>query len=316
MPYRGRALKRIKGQRKLKAGAPIAKFTMTKNFELSADNAHSSTYMLGIDCSTPFQPIFSVNNNSAQPLGDWNDNDTSLEEPVGLDSDLYSNYNYLVVKGMHATASVSQAPDVAAIAQETLTTGQITLARTSELIDTNAKIPTSADIKQWFGQKTRNFQLGNSNEGVLTKNAYVSNGYSAKKQWNVQANANEDLRVSNVSGSANTSSQKTYMYLIVKPRKDLPADGSAYLKPTNITLKLTYIIQFQDPDKVQSVPLPMSTNKTRKAKARKMQSRYQMYNTQAAAPAIAGLGGLAALMYGARGRRRPRLIHDNYRFVQ
>ena len=313
MPYRGRAIKRIKGQRRLKVGAPTAKFTMTKNFELGKDSAQSSTYILGMDVSTPFNPLFSVEDGSGNVLGDWQDNDSSFVEPVGLSSDLYSHYNTLVVKGCHVSASVSQATDIAKDTTETLGTGQITLLRTAELI---SGVPTSQQIKGYFGQKTRNFQLS-TGQGALTKNAYVSNGYSAKKQFNVNANANEDLKVVNTSGSSNSSTDKTFMYLIVKPRKDLPADGTAYLIPMNITLKLSFIIQFQDPTKTQSVPLPMSSRESKiKQKVRK--SRYGMYyNTQAPAPALAGLLGLGALMAGARGMRpRRRLIHDNYRFVQ
>ncbi len=255
MPYRGRAIKRIKGQMRLKASAPTCKFTMTKNFELASDSAQSSTYILGMDVSTPFNPLFSVEDGSGNVLGDWQDNDSGYTEPVGLASDLYTHYNMLVVKGCHVSASVSQATDVAKEENETLGTGQITLLRTAELI---SGIPTSQDIKQYFGQKTKNFQLS-TGQGALTKNAYVSNGYSAKRQFNVNANANEDLKVVNASGSSNKAENKTYMYLIVKPRKDLPADGSAYLIPMNITLKLSYIVQFQDPTKSQSVPLPMST---------------------------------------------------------
>ena len=126
------------------------------------------------------------------------------------------------------------------------------------MTDIISTIPTSSDIKGFFGQKTRNFQLADGN-GVLTKNAYVSNGYSAKRQWNINANANEDLRVANTSGSSNGAQDKTYMYLIIKPRKDYDADGQQYLKPMYVTLKLSYIIQFQDPDKNQSVPLPISS---------------------------------------------------------
>ena len=64
MPYRGRAIKRFKGQRRLKVGAPTAKFTMTKNFELGKDSSQSSTYILGMDVSTPFNPLFSVEDRS------------------------------------------------------------------------------------------------------------------------------------------------------------------------------------------------------------------------------------------------------------
>lgn len=304
MPYRGRAVKRIRGQRKLKAGAPIAKFTMTKNFQLKANSSTSSVYCLGIDATTPFNPLFDVVDGTNNPLGDWIDNDSNLTEPVGLASDLYTHYNYLVVKGCHVSASVTQGTDITKIEAEKLGTGQVTLAR---MANTISEVPTSADIKEWFGQKTRNFQLS-TGQGELTKNAYVSNGYSAKKQFNVNANANEDLRVTNTSGSSNAATDKTYIYLIIKPRADGIA-SSTYLLPMYVTLKLSYIIQFQDPDKQQSVPLPISTRKTRVKKAKR---RYTT-NTSRANAYLAALGGLTA-MYGAAryGRGRRALMPPNF----
>ena len=69
MPYRPRAIQRIKGQRKLKAGAPTAKFTMTKNFQVKADSSTSSVYALGMDLSTPFSPLFDVLDGTGNPYG-------------------------------------------------------------------------------------------------------------------------------------------------------------------------------------------------------------------------------------------------------
>lgn len=305
MPYRPRAVKRIKGQRKMKAGAPTAKFTMTKNFQLKANSAPSNVYALAIDASTPFQPLFDVSDNNNNPLGDWIDNDASLTEPIGLSSDLYTNYNTLVVKGCHVSVSVTQGTDITKTSAETLGTGQVTLARTTDLI---SAIPTSASIKEWFGQKTRNFQLS-TGQGELTKNAYVSNGYSAKKQFNVNANANEDLKVVNASGSANKATDKTYIYCFIKPRADDPSEDS-YLLPMYVTMRISYIIQFQDPDKYQSVPLPMSTNKTRKVNRRKANAQRNMLKgayglSQLAALAGAGVLGMPAIMAARRyGRGR------------
>ena len=287
MPYRGRAVKRIKGQRKMKAGAPTAKFTMTKNFQLKANSAPSNVYALAVDASTPFQPIFDVMDNNNNPLGDWVDNDASLNEPIGLSSDLYTNYNTLVVKGCHVSVSVTQGTDITKTAAETLGTGQVTLARTADLI---SAIPTTASLKEWFGQKTKNFQLS-TGQGELTKNAYVSNGYSAKKQFNVNANANEDLKVVNASGSSNKATDQTYIYCFIKPRADTPSEDT-YLLPMYVTMRISYIIQFQDPDKYQSVPLPMSTRKTR---AKRKVANRKLHNAATAY----GMSNLMAMLGGA-----------------
>lgn len=312
--YRPRAVKRVPGQRKLKMNAPTVKFTLTKHYELSKGQAHSTVYMKGIKMSTPFQPIFDVDNNSAQPLGNWDPND-EVNEPIGLNSALYTHYNNLVVKSCHVTASVTQAPDVQTESTEVLTTGEITLARTANELDTVAEIPTSKQIKGWFGRKTKNFQLAPAGAiSPLTKSAFVSNGYSAKKQFNANANTKEDLVVVNASGSANQAQDNTYMYVIIKPRKDLVADGTAYLMPMMVTLRISYIVQFQDPDRLQSVPLPISTGSNaagnkKRYNSKQLYRKSDLYNQASAASAA--VAALAALGYGARragGRNRVPLI--------
>jgi len=264
MPYRGRAVRRIRGQRKLKLNAPTVKFTLTKNYEVTNGNAHSSVYMKRIQLASPFGVFHDVNNAAGDSLGTWEANDDA-NVPVGLDANLYANYTTLVVKGAHVSCSVVQAPDIQIPAEgdeskQTQTTGQVTLARTAELID-GTKIPTTAEMKTWFGQKTRNFQLGGNlyTSQALTKNAYVTNGYSAKKQWNSNPNARFDQMLQNGNTDQDVD-DPTHMYVIIKPRKDIDASElPLYLKPMLVTIRVSYIVQFQDPDKLQSVPLPIST---------------------------------------------------------
>lgn len=319
MPYRGRAVKRVKGQRKLKMNAPTAKFTLTKNYEVTNGAAHSSVYMRRIQLASPFGVFHDVNNATGSSLGNWDPND-DVNIPLGLDSELYKNYNYLVVKGSHVTVSVVEAPDVVIPtegdgAKQTQTMGQVTLARTAELID---GIPSTADMKTWFGQKTRNFQLGTNIAGsrVITKNAYVSNGYSAAKQWNANPNAKFDLQVANDVESGTDVDDPTHMYIIIKPRKDLDSSElPLYLKPLYVTVRVSYIIQFQDPTIKQTVPLPISTGsryaRNKKAYAddraeRRAQFRnnYQaFYAMQQFARMMAGVGAAGALPAGMRARR-------------
>lgn len=309
MPYRGRAVKRIRGQRKLKMNAPTVKFTMTKHYELSKGQAHSTVFMKGIKASTPFAPLFDVVNNSNQTLGNWDPNDTT-NEPVGLNSPLYTHYNNLVVKACHVSASITQAPDIDTDETEVLTTGEITIARTANELDTIAGIPTSKQIKDWFGRKTRNFQLAPQGAiSPLTKSAYVSNGYSAKKQFNANPNTKEDLTVTNESGSSNQAQDNTYLYIIVKPRRDLVADGTAYLMPTMCTVKISYIVQFQDPDRLQSVPLPISTGSNASGNKKYIKKYKQNYGYMNQLKAMFGAGALTlpymANLYGVHaGRQR------------
>lgn len=317
MPYRGRAVNRVKGQRKLKMNAPTAKFTITKDFEVTNGSAHSSVYMRRIQLASPFGVFHDVTNSSGSSLGTWEANDET-NIPIGLNSELYKNYNYLVVKGTHVTCSVNEAPDVVIPtsgdgAKMTQTTGQITLARTADLISED-EIPTTATMKTWFGQKTKNFQLGTNIAGsrALTKNAYVSNGYSAGKQWNANPNAKFDLQVQNNADEEQDVDDPTHMYIIIKPRKDLDvSELPLYLKPLYVSVKVSYIIQFQDPTNKQSVPMPMSTGSRYAGNKQRVKrsTRSDIYARQADAGQVLAplLGAMGLLGYGGyrrMGQRR------------
>lgn len=305
--YRGRAVKRVPGQRKLKANAPTVKFTLTKNYEVTNGAAHSNIYAKRIQLASPFGVFQDVKNQAGSNLGNWDPND-DINEPIGLDAAMYNNYNSLVVKSCHVTASVTQAPDVVIPtegdgANQTLSTGQITLARTADLLATPEDL-SSADIKTWFGQKTRNFQL--SKDGALTKNAYVSNGYSARKQFNTGANGRLQLILENNPGPQQDAVDPTNMYVIIKSRKDIDSSElPLYLKPMLVTIKVSYIVQFQDPDKNQVVPLPISTgsyaSRNKKTYQKKKTYTKSDFYSNASAPVIAA-SILAAAGYGMRRR--------------
>ena len=211
MPYRGRVVRRVKGQRKLKPLNPIVKFTFTKTYQVNQGTATDNCYILQIDAATPFAPI-SVKNGQWLPT-------TTDQEPIGLASDLYSHYNHLVVKGCHVSASVVDNVDASSNESENVSLGQLTIVRASADNQVSSSI-TGPELKQYYGQKSRDFTLHSSelNKQSLQKSAYVSNGYSAKKTWNCNPNANDDLRVRNLSGSSNTPNDSTYLNVCVCPR--------------------------------------------------------------------------------------------------
>lgn len=253
MPYRGRAIKKIKGQRRLKSATPTAKFTLTKVFHLQKGQASDNAYVLDIDVSTPFSPITARN-------GQWSSND-AVNEPFGLSSDLYSHYNHLIVKGCKVTVSVKDMPDAQPELGEDLTTGQVSLIRASQANAITGAI-TASQIKTLYGHVTRGFQLSTRQEGagisnnVLTKNAYCSLGYSARKTWNANPLSVDDLRVANVSGSTNKPTDTTHINVVVLPQNDNL--GTLYLQPVQVVVRLEYIISFMEPTRVQTVPLPIS----------------------------------------------------------
>jgi len=313
--YRKRATKRNVYQANFKPQCPIVKASLNKQYELTSGNPHSSLYGLEINASTPFSPLNVVKNTAGDELGTWTAND-SYNEPLGLDSRMYEFYKYVIVKGCHVSATIQYAPDVPDVPQASLTTGQITIARSSDPINP-LTLPTSSSIKQMYGAKTRNFQLPGTvgQPGILTKNAYVSNGYSAKKQFHVSSVANEDLRVENLTGSSNAPHDNTYLYILIKPQRDIPAgELPLYLKPMQVNVKITYILQYIDPTIEQQIPLPLNY----KSGATRRRIRRGGYSAKDAAqdwkffkaimPLMGGYGGVGwaaqranrALGFGAR----------------
>ena len=134
---------------------------------------------------------------------------------------MYTHYNHLVVKGCHVSASVVDNVDASSGEEETISLGQLTIIRSTGPASITST-HTGPELKQLYGQKSRDFTLHASelSKTSLQKSAYVSNGYSAKKTWNTNANANDDLRVANTSGSSNTPNDSTYLNVCVCPRFD------------------------------------------------------------------------------------------------
>lgn len=315
MPYRKRATRRAIGQRQFKARDPIVKASLSKQYEVTANtNATESLYGLQVNASTPFNPIETLKNSGGDELGTWTAND-AYNEPLGIDSRMYEFYKYVTVKGCHISVTVAYAPDLVGTETESLTTGQVTIVRTSDPFAGNL-LPTSSSIKQMYGAKTRNFQLPADSESVLTKNAYVSNGYSAKKQFHTPALANDHLRVLNVTNSFNAPTDPTFLTVLIKPQRDIPAvELPKYLKPMQVNVKITYILQYTDPTVEQQIPLPMNLKhqeKTRpksgykKAQAyQRARQNFQMLRAMQAfmrmVPAAAGAVGGRARMQALRG---------------
>ena len=260
--YRGRAVRKVRQQGNRKAHNPTVKFVLNKSYVVTPTAGQTiSTNMLTINASTPFSPIHQIN-------GDWDANDV-VNEPMGLGSDLYTHYQHLVVKGCHVTASVTDEPDKVAGATETLTKGTIAIARHTGIGSLPYSTFDANQLKTIYGCKQKNFQLSprgsgagtaNVSNNILTKNAKVSNGYSAKKTWNTNANANDDLRVINTSGSANIPNDSTFLSIGVMPQRVSATGITALLQPVLVNVRIVYIIQFQEPSFKQSVPLPMSVS--------------------------------------------------------
>jgi len=263
--YRGRAVKKVRQQGNRKLHNPVVKFILNKSYVVSQTAGQVyPTHMLTINAFSPFQPIHQIS-------GDWDSNDNT-NEPMGLSSDLYQNYQHLVVKGCHVTASVTDEPDEVAESTETLTKGTIAIARHTDIGSIPFSTFNANMLKTMYGVKQKNFQLSPRGSGagtatvsnnILTKNAKVSNGYSAKKTWNTNANANDDLRVANVTGSNNIATDNTFLSIGLMPQRVI-ATPSPLLQPTHVNVRIVYIIQFQEPTFKQTVPAPMNFGSAKK----------------------------------------------------
>lgn len=299
MPYRGRAVKRVKGQRKLKPLNPTVKFTLTKTYQVQrATNqpTGSNAHILQINAATPFSPLSTIS-------GQWTATNTA-SEPVGLASDLYTHYKYLVVKGCHVGVSVVDDVDTSGGEDETISLGQLSVVRASISGIVQPTIDGPA-LKVLYGQKSRDFTLSTDNiaKRALMKSAYCSNGYSAKKTWNTQANANDNLRVENLSGSQNAPNDSTFINIVVCPRYATPG----FLQPVIATVRISYIVQFQEPTIVQTVPLPMySAGEKEFLQQRKTQTRAKNYRTVTNQMKLASIAAAAAMMM------RPKFSRDRY----
>jgi len=305
--YRGRAVKRVRQQGDRKLHNPTVKFILNKSYVVKsvAGTQTMPTALLTINGSTPFNPI-SINN------GDWIANDSN-SEPMGLSSDLYTHYKHLVVKGCHVTASVTDEPDQVAGSQETITKGTIAIARHTGPNTISSATFNNNALKTMYGVKAKNFQLSPRGTGtgtannILTKNAKVSNGYSAKKTWNSNANANDDLRVANVTGSSATPNDSTYLSVGIMPQRVWSASTNTFLQPTAVNVRIVYIIQFQEPTIQQSVPEPMNDKRYFKnEEAYTGKSLYENpYAMKAGQALLALLGGYGVVR--RRGRQVPLL---------
>lgn len=289
MGYRPRAVKRVKGQNKFKPLNPQVKFVLNKTYQVSkGQNTVGNNYILEIDASTPFAPIHVIN-------GNWVDSTPNDTEPVGLSSEMYQHYRHLVVKGCHVQASVVDDIDATQGATETVSLGQLSMIRSS-LNNNIASNATGPALKKLYGQKSRNFTLS-STTGIstLTKSAYCSQGYSAKKTWNCNANANDQLRVVNTSGSSNTAGDKSFISICLLPRML----SNNFLQPTLVTVRISYIVQFQEPTIIQQTPLP---NYIPNQKQRKYRKRKPLFYYDKGAKAL-GMATMLATMLSGRPNR-------------
>lgn len=288
-PKRSSHVSRLKGQGNRKQACPTAKFVMSKSYWVVPPVGSvppQASSLAEINVSTPFQPI-------NVKSGLWTANDSN-SEPHGLDSDIYAQYQHLVVKGCHISVNVMDSPDNVGSGTNTLVEGTVSLTRTT---DTNVVTSTTLNsaIRGYYGSKMKDFTMGDI--GQLSKQCRISAGYSPKKQWHSSAQTNQDLYVVNTSGSSNTPADSTYICLDIRPSDD--ATSSLSLKPFKVQIRLSYIIMFLEPTAVKNIPLPLGRSYTRYPRGRQAELPDPSWKAVSAA-----LGALTAYNKYQRIQRR------------
>ena len=84
------------------------------------------------------------------------------------------------------------------------------------------------------------------------------------------------MRVVNQTGSSNTPTDSTYLNICISPR----FSTNSFIQPVVVTVKITYIIQFQEPTILQEVPLPINVENILKKQKKKVKAKNKqtLYN--------------------------------------
>lgn len=281
-----------------KLSTPMARFTLMKYYLVTMPTpsvAPAPAAVLRISNGTPFQPLTAIS-------GGWIANDSN-NEVAHIGEKPWTGYNHLVVAGSRVEAVIKDSVDNAASGSNDQLEGIVRITRAGGSGVVNGST-TNTQLRDVAYSKGRALQLG-STVNALPKNASIRMGYSAKKIWNANPMGQDQLRVTNTSGSNNAPADDTYTFLSIHLANENLANKT--LKPFKVQLKVTYFIKFQEPNVSINIPRPIPTKSDQKKKAYK---RYKL-----GVPSLPLLNpkgsyqrdfysaiGVAALAYAARRR--------------
>lgn len=279
---------------RVKTSNPTVNFSMVKKYFVSSATVQPTGPQipigLTIDVATPFSSIDTTTN----AAGTWQDEDSSLVEPMGIASDLYTGYRHLVVNGCKVTVQIKDNQDIPANvgALQTQTMGMINLIRTSTTAELPHTIATdNAVLRQSYGIKNKPFTF--STTLAQGRSSTLKLGFSAKKQFGTTARSQSGrFWVDNTAGSTNTCSDPTFIKLFISP-SDLV--NNAVLKDFRVNIKLEWNITFLEPTVARGIPLPINSNQNYGYSWNKF-SKFSKYIPYASygANAIAGAGAYYA----------------------
>lgn len=275
-----------------KLSNPMGKFQLSKYYYVQMPTAGAAPQIpaiLQINAATPFQPLSVVS-------GTWTSNDVN-NEPAYLDQSPWTAYNHLIVTGCHVKAVIKDSIDHPAGGQELLHEGIARFTRTSAAGTVNTG-STNSNLRALAYSKGKAFQLAKSNVSTpMAKNCLITQGYSAKRTWGANPMGQDQLRVSNLSGSNNAPSDNTYINLSIHVADEHKANET--LKQFKVQLLITYFIRFQEPTVHQNVPRPIEP------KQKHSNKKYKRYSILPNSPYnfqkdFYTALGIAAMAYRAR----------------
>lgn len=285
------------GTRKL--STPMGRFTLLKYYYVrmpAPGAAPAPAAVLRIKNGTPFQPLTVVS-------GTWTANDTN-NEVSHIGEKPWVGYNHLVVAGSRVEAVVKDSVDKNAESPYNQHEGIVRITRSGGSATIGAATTNTA-LRDVAYSKGRALQLSKTTVVALPTNTKVQMGYSARKVWNANPMGQDQLRVANLSGSANAPTDDTYTYLSIHLANENLATET--LKDFKVQLKITYFIKFQEPNVSTNIPRPIP-QKSQKKKSTNKQQTYLRWLANNPPPvfmnpvnymAAAGMAGLAV-----RNRRR------------
>lgn len=282
-----------------KLATPMAKFTLMKYYYVSMPapgTAPAPAAVLRIANGTPFQPLTVVS-------GTWTSNDSN-NEVAHIGEKPWVGYNHLVVAGSRVEAVVKDSVDNSASSPNDQHEGIVRITRSGGS-STVSSTTTNTQLRDVAYSKGKSLQLSKTTVVALPTNTKVQMGYSARKIWNANPMGQDQLRVSNSSGSSNAPSDDTYTYLSIHLANENLANKT--LKDFKVQLKLTYYIKFQEPNVSTNIPRPIPQHRTKATNRRRQPFPFGVGSTVAgSAASLIGSLLINEAAHGGFGNRRRR----------
>lgn len=246
-----------------KLANPTVNFVMVKKFKVLPPPYEGLAPQVPvgvlIDASTPFNPIRLTGTTYG---GTWIDEQPSLVQPPGIESDLYTHYEHLVVNGCVLNVMIEPDSDASATftipAENDMVNGTLHLCRSSETTTFTYASAFECDqtLRNSYGNKYKNFKL-QTTDGSVPYRARSRIGYSNRRQFGGYAKSSGRFWVANDEGNGYKACSDPTFFNLFACVNDVVAGHN--LKPFRISIQLSYNITFIEPTSSTAPPLPLMT---------------------------------------------------------